>query len=682
MKRKTFLFSIVLSACLMLTGCVPFMRSAESIAGDVKDYLEGWEELSGSSESEVPVYADEPYETAESAEEETWSIYWYLCGSDLESVCGAATADLEEMMQVALPEGVRVVIETGGAYDWQNSEIDSDSIGRYVYDSQGLRLVDRQPQANMGDAETLTDFLSFCTTNYPADHTMVLFWNHGGGSISGAAFDENYGYDSLTLTEMYSAFYSLYDLSVDDPPFDVIGFDACLMATIDTAYNFCDIAKYLVASEESEPGTGWFYTGWLEALAADPGMDGAELGMYICDSYAEGCQMYGVADEITLSVTDLSAIESLIFAYEDMGKEALLNAVNDPTFISEFGRAALWSENYGGNTAEQGYANMVDLGHLAYNSSEILPDTAPDIIESLDECVLYKVNGPYREEATGLSCYYSYDGDINNYLGFLQEGCSQTFKYFYEYALTGSLSEEGMAYIEESGYYSEDVPEIPTLEGMDDFPVYVDDDGYVVLDVGPEIAGILKGVYFRLAYVDVENDITLMLGHDNDLFADWENGVFTDNFRGVWGAIDGHYAYMDIVYEGDDYNTYSVPILLNGEEYSLRVVYDFTDAQYYILGARKGLDETGMADKNLVQLQPGDEITTLLYAATVTGDDQYELYEAETFYVTEDTSFEETWMGDGEYMMMFELVDAGNNLRWSEPFVFTVEDGEIYSASF
>lgn len=62
----------------------------------------------------------------------------------------------------------------------------------------------------------------------------------------------------------------------------------------------------------------------------------------------------------------------------------------------------------------------------------------------------------------------------------------------------------------------------------------------------------------------------------NDIDMDWENGVFTDNFRGVWGSIDGNLCYMEIVYEGDDYNLYSVPVKLNGEDYHLRVVYDYS----------------------------------------------------------------------------------------------------------
>ena len=49
-----------------------------------------------------------------------------------------------------------------------------------------------------------------------------------------------------------------------------IGFDACLMATVDVADTFSDMGKYLVASEELEPGNGWYYSGWLRSLAENP----------------------------------------------------------------------------------------------------------------------------------------------------------------------------------------------------------------------------------------------------------------------------------------------------------------------------------------------------------------------------------------------------------------------------
>ena len=53
--------------------------------------------------------------SAEDSGDGSWAVYWYLCGSDLETNHGCATADLNEMLEVPLPENVNVIIETGGA---------------------------------------------------------------------------------------------------------------------------------------------------------------------------------------------------------------------------------------------------------------------------------------------------------------------------------------------------------------------------------------------------------------------------------------------------------------------------------------------------------------------------------------------------------------------------------------
>ena len=610
------------------------------------------------------------------AEAGTWAIYWYLCGSDLESNGGFATSDLMEMMEVALPENVRVVIQTGGAKTWQNNVVDADILQRYVYDSEGLTLVDELPPASMGDAATLTDFLRYCKQNYPAEKTAVLFWNHGGGSVSGAAFDERYGYDSLTLDEMQTAFGRVWEADENNPPLELVGFDTCLMATVDVAGTFAGTARYLVASEEVEPANGWDYTGWLGALAADPAMDGAALGEVICDAYYAGCQAVGTHSNATLSLTDLTRTGPLLEAYEAFGAEALAAACEDPGFFSRFARIAAQSENYGGNTREQGYTNMVDLGHMARQSTGLL-QTAGDVLNALEDCVLYRVSGPYRAESTGLSCYYSYNGDLNDLYGYTNVGAGQAFKYFYSYELTGQLDDAGMEYI--SGMNYEELPQIQSLAAMgwDGMPLQVDEDGVSHLALGPEADSILAGIGFSLYYFDEENDIMLLLGTDNDMNADWENGVFSDNFRGVWGGIDGHMVYMELCFEGEDYNLYSVPVLLNGEPYNLQVAYDFTTEEWSILGARQGIGEAGMSDKELRLLQPGDTLTTIWYLSSYSGEDGLEAYAVEELPVTADTAFAEMELPNGRYGMVFEMRDAMDNYAYSDSVFFLCEDGKI-----
>lgn len=666
MKRKLLSLLLALAMCLPLAAC----------GGDEPAVSEP-DQSPAVSEPNAPDRSP----SAEEPVDGSWAVYWYLCGSDLETNYGCATADLSEMMEVELPENVNVVIQTGGAAVWQNELMDPAKIQRWLYSSEGLTLLEEQETADMGSAQTLYEFLDFANTNYPADKVAVTFWNHGGGSVGGAAFDELHGLDSLDLAEMYQAFDAVWPADAADPALELVGFDTCLMATIDVAAVFQNFAKYLVASEEVEPGNGWLYSGWLGALAGNPEMDGAELGRNICYSYYEGCEAVGTHKQTTLSLTDLTKLTPLLEAYEAFGQEAFVAASQDPGFFAQLGRAAAQSENYGGNTREQGYTNMVDLGHLARQTAWMLP-SAQSVCDALAECVLYQVGGVYRAEATGLSCYYSYSGDLDDLYGYIGVGAGLAFKHLYAYGLTGQMAEGGDEYL--ASLDIQELPEIVTLADTDwdGAPLELDEEGSAYLTLGPDAANILAGIGFSLYYVDAASDQMLLLGTDNDMIADWDNGVFYDNFRGVWGAIDGHLVYMELSFEGDSYNLYAVPILLNGEAYNLQVVYDFTAEEWSILGASQGLDSSGMASKEMRLLEVGDVITTIWKAATFSGEDDFEMYAAEELTVTADTAFGEMPLFDGSYTMVFEMWDAAGNYAYSDAVSFDCADGQIWTTVY
>ena len=221
---------------------------------------------------------------------------------------------------------------------------------------------------------------------------------------------------------------------------------------------------------------------------------------------------------------------------------------------------------------------------------------------------------------------------------------------------------------------------VPTIKPKDleDFPVKVTKDNYAVLNLGKKIADQLSGVYFKLAYIDEKDNMAIFLGEDNDLNSDWKKGVFKDNFRGVWGSIDGCLVYMELSDETDDYQFYAVPILLNSEEYVLSVSYNYKLTDYKILGARKAVDKNGKADKFLRKLKIGDVIEPTHYVITdLEKDDDPQPMQLEKLTVTADTKFEETELGDGKYMFMFEMKDMRNNSYDSEAVMFSVENGEI-----
>ncbi|MBQ9378016.1 MAG: clostripain, partial [Schwartzia sp.] len=208
MKRKLAkkLASLAAVALLVFTGC-------------------GSEDKAAS-----PARANADFSKAYNASD-TWVVYWYLCGTDLETENGAASLDLEELQKVKLPPNVKVVIQTGGANQWHTDGVPTRGTGRFVYDADGLKSLGSTPDTNMGTGDALSDFLRFGKENFSADHSVFIFWDHGGGSVGGVCLDERYQ-TMMSLDEVRGAFSSVYGANPDNPPFELIGFDACLMATV------------------------------------------------------------------------------------------------------------------------------------------------------------------------------------------------------------------------------------------------------------------------------------------------------------------------------------------------------------------------------------------------------------------------------------------------------------------
>lgn len=334
-----------------------------------------------------------------------WAVYWYLCGSNLESKRGAASADIEELLQVHLKDDVKVVVQTGGSMEWKRKDVGADKLCRFVYNKKGWKKAEELDAANMGAPETFTDFLNYCKKNHPAEHSMVILWNHGGGVLGGISYDETYGMDAIAVGELGNAFAQM-ETDSEEKPFDIIGFDACLMANLDTASAISPYGDYMIASQELEPANGWNYTGLLQALAQNPDISPAELGQHICDSFMEDCQVKGTDGEATLSVLDLDKVQNLEKYYLEFGEKLLAQSLEDEQVFAYNARSAKQSEQYGGNSKEEGYTNMVDLGGMIQNAVELKEEEREILEQALKDSVLYQVKGPYRQYGGGISCYY------------------------------------------------------------------------------------------------------------------------------------------------------------------------------------------------------------------------------------------------------------------------------------
>ena len=218
------------------------------------------------------------------------------------------------------------------------------------------------------------------------------------------------------------------------------------------------------------------------------------------------------------------------------------------------------------------------------------------------------------------------------------------------------------------------------ITSLEDFEVAIGNGGVARLDLGPERVKFLDSVQFYLAYFSIEDNLIMLLGKDADMEADWEKGVFKDNFQGKWAALDDHLVYLEITNQDEGINHYVSPIMLNGVRCNLIIVYDFAKKEYKILGARRVKDGE-MTDKALIKLKAGDKVTTILLAMKIDDEDgEFQEVEVDTFTLGKKVTFEDTDMGDGQFMFMFEMTDVQNNTATSQIVTIEVKDGEaLYS---
>lgn len=290
-----------------------------------------------------------------------------MCGSNLESENGFASYDLQEMLDASTGSNVSFIVQTGGSPIW-HSNIDADVLGRYEICNGEFRKLDVRSLASMGSANTLAEFLIWGLRNYPAGKMGFIFWNHGGGSNRGVCVDDIADGDRLILPEIRSALADVSQYMTDK--FEFIGFDACLMGTVEVANTVASYARYLYSSEEIEPGCGWYDTPIGDYLGKNPKANGAELGKVLTDSYYSFCQeVFGETNDLTFSVIDLSKLDNVITCFNEYSKN-LYEATSNKDVLADVVRKIYDVDNYGCNNPEMGYYNMVDLAGLAEAGSK------------------------------------------------------------------------------------------------------------------------------------------------------------------------------------------------------------------------------------------------------------------------------------------------------------------------
>ena len=371
-----------------------------------------------------------------------YTIMIYMVGSNLESEGAAASRDILEMADSGIDlKHNNVIIYAGGSKIWhldnmmstrgnlvQLTTVDGDPALKQISDSAELPFGTTK---NMGEQETLTSFVDYCYDNFKAKNYALILWNHGGGPIGGFGSDELYEGDPLFKIEMGDALKNTK--FVQEKKFDFVGFDACLMSSIEFARTLSDYADYMVASQETEPGFGWDYSFMQMFNKTD---DPVQISKKIIKTYEAYYDSVGQElnnPDLTLSILNLKKTKQIVSKMNKLFEKMSID-ISEDTF-SEFARGRDNTKSFALSSTGKGNSyDVVDLGDFMDNVPDKYSETAMDINDSLNDVVVSKYSN--IPQSSGVSFYYPYDNrqryeNMGKYLYGI-DGCDN-YRNFIEY---------------------------------------------------------------------------------------------------------------------------------------------------------------------------------------------------------------------------------------------------------
>lgn len=641
---------------------------------------------------------------------DTITFMVYMCGTDLESKYGMSSADLSEMASADFGDNINIIVYTGGCAKWKTNGI-SNRVNQVFQVKKGSMtcLVSDDGDKAMTDPNTLSSFIKWTAQNYPANRYELIMWDHGGGSVSGYGYDEIHkSSGSMSLSGINKA---LKDAGIN---FDMIGFDACLMATAETALMLDPYADYLVASEETEPGIGWFYTNWLTKLGANTSMSTLELGKNIIDDYTNACAQKCRGQATTLSLIDLAEFSNTVPS--KIG--SFSTSVSGLITAKEYKQVSD-ARNVTREFAQSSRIDQVDLVNLAENMNT--PE-GKELSKALKGAVKYNRTSKNMTNAFGVSIYFPYqrtsyvDKACSNYSAIgMNDEYSKCIRQFASLETSGQIQAGGSSnagsslfglfnggsggnsdaissllgsflggrsnviddldetntdFMDNSGISTDDAAEYISMNYFDPNAIlFWDTDGDTAkLTLSEEQWKLVHSVDMNMFYDDGSG--YLDLGLDNTYTFD-ENGALVAETDRTWISIDGHpvaYYHLDTVEEGNDKYTITgrVPALLNGDRVNLILVFDNDNPYGFIAGYQSAYvnGETETVAKLETDLQEGDKITFICdyYSYDQEYQDTYTIGEV-TYH--EDMQISNTDVGEGKVKIAYLFTDIYNQKYWT-----------------
>lgn len=546
------------------------------------------------------------------------TVLVYMDGSDLESDYGAATEDLREMEQALENAGIasdtlHVVVEAGGAAQWQYEAMEEKEYGRFCLTKEGIEREQELEVRNMGSADTLADFINYGTQSYPAEHYGLVLWNHGAGQIEGFGSDSNFESASLPLADLKKAM----DTSAMNVPFDFVSLDACLMGNLELVSVLQEKTKYLIASEELEPQNGFDYA-WLENVAEERKHESGPLGRVVGEAMLSSYEASYTEKEykLTLSLIDTAAYEEFHEVFHQVLEHVLTHAGED--FYRQLGQLRRELQGFG-NRQEGMSAEIVDVRDLMEAMSQMGKNETlcRQAEQQLRKLVSEKVTKGYQEEPSGLSIY-------------LPSGAN-------DWMQEDMAVYDGIPFCQSYQEFLHGYRDYLIKENKMEWRSPTREKNAICLETTPDQIEEISSAYLTV-FGETEEGTSYLLSTDSDVTIN-RNGFLKATPADTYWGLKGEVLCLVEIMNTDQYTEYRAPILYNGELCTMHIGFE----EEHPDGVIQTVVPVGVA-KREYELKEGDVIVPL-YPLEDAAENEERVFQ-DSYYMGETLFIEDLERGD------------------------------------
>lgn len=333
-----------------------------------------------------------------------WTFLVYMAADN--SLNYFADLDLQEMQAVGSNNNVNILVYLTIKRDGQ------EKTTQKLFINKGkVTVLETLPAQDSGNPDIFAQAIQWAITDYPSDHIAVVLWDHGSGPLNrfpmpvrGVCYDDTTG-NYLTDVSVQNALTNGMNTLRGGKKFDIIAFDACLMAGVELAFALQPCADFMVGSQETEPGKGFDYKRVLQQLAFSK-PDVITFAKSMVSAYGQSYQ--ATQENYTLSAIDLSKLDAVINTSNDIAHMLVTMLQNNgPTVVSALNKSA----DSGRYFDERDYVDLYTLYYKLNGLNSWLIRSTPtsqllqDGMKAIELCVIANTTSFFRRSAKGLSVY-------------------------------------------------------------------------------------------------------------------------------------------------------------------------------------------------------------------------------------------------------------------------------------